>query len=249
MASKIFDHGKLERNVSLLGIAALIVVAIGGIVEIAPLFWIDNTIEKVEGMRPYTPLELAGRNIYIREGCYNCHSQMIRPFRDETERYGHYSLAAESMYDHPFQWGSKRTGPDLARVGGRYSDEWHVQHLKDPRAVVPESIMPTYPFLAERELKAGDMTADLTALSRVGVPYSDTDIEKANDDLKAQADPNADTTDLIKRYPKAQVRDFDGDPNKLTEMDALVAYLQMIGTLVDVDAAKPLEGQPQGGRR
>ncbi|PBN45015.1 cytochrome-c oxidase, cbb3-type subunit II [Sphingobium sp. D43FB] len=245
MASKFFDHGKLERNVSLLGIAALIVVAIGGIVEIAPLFWIDNTIEKVEGMRPYTPLELAGRNIYIREGCYNCHSQMIRPFRDETERYGHYSLAAESMYDHPFQWGSKRTGPDLARVGGRYSDEWHVQHLKDPRAVVPESIMPTYPFLAERELKGGDMTADLTALSRVGVPYSDADKEKANEDLKAQADPNADTADLIKRYPKAQVRDFDGDPNKLTEMDALVAYLQMIGTLVDVDAAKPLEGQPQ----
>jgi len=249
MASKFFDHGKLERNVSLLGIAALIVVAIGGIVEIAPLFWIDNTIEKVEGMRPYTPLELAGRNIYIREGCYNCHSQMIRPFRDETERYGHYSLAAESMYDHPFQWGSKRTGPDLARVGGRYSDEWHVQHLKDPRAVVPEAIMPTYPFLAERELKGGDMTADLTALSRVGVPYSDADKEKANEDLKAQADPNADTADLVKRYPKAQVRDFDGDPNKLTEMDALVAYLQMIGTLVDVDAAKPLEGQPQGGRR
>ena len=251
MASKFFDHGKLERNVSLLGIAALIVVAIGGIVEIAPLFWIDNTIEKVEGMRPYTPLELAGRNIYIREGCYNCHSQMIRPFRDETERYGHYSLAAESMYDHPFQWGSKRTGPDLARVGGRYSDEWHVQHLKDPRAVVPESIMPTYPFLAERELKAGDMTADLTALSRVGVPYSDADKQKANDDLKAQADPNADTADLVKRYPKAQVRDFDGDPNKLTEMDALVAYLQMIGTLVDVDAAKPLEGQlqPKEGTR
>ena len=241
MASKFFDHGKLERNVSLLGIAALIVVAIGGIVEIAPLFWIDNTVEKVEGMRPYTPLELAGRNIYIREGCYNCHSQMIRPFRDETERYGHYSLAAESMYDHPFQWGSKRTGPDLARVGGRYSDEWHVQHLKDPRAVVPESIMPTYPFLAERELKAGDMTADLTALSRVGVPYSDADKEKANDDLQAQADPNADTTDLVKRYPKAQVRDFDGDPNKLTEMDALVAYLQMIGTLVDTKAAAAQE--------
>ena len=187
MASKFFNHGTLERNVSLLGIAALITVAIGGIVEIAPLFWIDNTIEKVEGMRPYTPLELAGRNIYIREGCYNCHSQMIRPFRDEVERYGHYSLAAESMYDHPFQWGSKRTGPDLARVGGRYSDEWHVQHLKDPRAVVPESIMPTYPFLAERDLKPGDMRADLKALTRVGVPYSDADISKANDDLAAQA--------------------------------------------------------------
>jgi cytochrome c oxidase cbb3-type subunit 2 len=238
---RFFDHGRLERNISLLGIASLIVVAIGGIVEIAPLFWIDNTIEKVEGMRPYTPLELAGRNIYIREGCYNCHSQMIRPFRDETERYGHYSLAAESMYDHPFQWGSKRTGPDLARVGGRYSDEWHVQHLKEPRAVVPESIMPTYPFLADRELKAGDVRDDLTALTRVGVPYSKDDVAKANDDLKAQADPTADAADLLKRYPKAQQRDFDGNPAKLTEMDALVAYLQMLGTLVDVDAAKPQE--------
>ncbi|MDF0544201.1 cytochrome-c oxidase, cbb3-type subunit II [Sphingobium sp. H39-3-25] len=241
---KFFDHGKLERNISLLGIASLIVVAIGGIVEIAPLFWIDSTIEKVEGVRPYTPLELAGRNIYIREGCYNCHSQMIRPFRDETERYGHYSLAAESMYDHPFQWGSKRTGPDIARVGGKYSDEWHVQHLKDPRAVVPESIMPTYPFLAERELKAGDMTQHLTALTRVGVPYSKEEIAAANDDLKAQADPNADTAALLKRYPKAQVRDFDGDPSKLTEMDALVAYLQMLGTLVDTNAAAAQE-KPQ----
>ena len=241
MASRFFDHGKLERNVSLLGIAALIVVAIGGIVEIAPLFWIDNTIEKVEGVRPYTPLELAGRNIYIREGCYNCHSQMIRPFRDETERYGHYSLAAEIMYDHPFQWGSKRTGPDLARVGGRYSDEWHVQHLKDPRRVVPESIMPTYPFLSERELKVGDIAAHLTALSDVGVPYSKDDVAKADADLAAQADPSAETTDLLKRYPKAQVRDFDGDPGKLTEMDALVAYLQMLGTLVDVNAAESQE--------
>ena len=238
---KFWDHGRLERNVSLLGIASLIVVAIGGIVEIAPLFWIDNTIEKVEGVRPYTPLELAGRNIYIREGCYNCHSQMIRPFRDETERYGHYSLAAESMYDHPFQWGSKRTGPDLAREGGRYSDEWHVQHLKDPRAVVPESIMPGYAFLAERELKPSDMGRDLAALNRVGVPYSKDDIAKANDDLKAQADPDADAKDLMNRYPKAQARDFDGDPGKLTEMDALVAYLQMLGTLVDVESAKPQE--------
>ncbi len=238
---KFWDHGKLERNVSLLGITSLIVVAIGGIVEIAPLFWIDNTIEKVEGMRPYTPLELAGRNIYIREGCYNCHSQMIRPFRDETERYGHYSLAAESMYDHPFQWGSKRTGPDLARVGGKYSDEWHVQHLKDPRAVVPESIMPSYTFLAERELKPADMRKDLTALTDVGVPYSKDDIARANDDLKAQADPDADAKDLIKRYPKAQARDFDGDPGKVTEMDALVAYLQMLGTLVDVESARPQE--------
>jgi cytochrome c oxidase cbb3-type subunit II len=234
-------HKKLERNVTLLGVCALVVVAIGGIVEIAPLFWIDNTIEKVEGMRPYTPLETAGRNIYIREGCYNCHSQMIRPFRDEVERYGHYSLAAESMYDHPFQWGSKRTGPDLARVGGRYSDEWHVQHLKDPRAVVPESIMPPYGFLANTDLKPGDMTAELKALRAVGVPYSDKDVEQANADLLAQADPAADTTDLLKRYPKAQARDFDGNPARLTEMDALVAYMQMLGTLVDLESAAAQE--------
>ncbi|MEN9719178.1 MAG: hypothetical protein RIQ99_2056 [Pseudomonadota bacterium] len=234
-------HKKLEKNVALLGALAFAVVTIGGIVEIAPLFWIDNTIEKVKGVRPYTPLEQAGRDIYVREGCYLCHSQMIRPFRDETERYGHYSLAAESMYDHPFQWGSKRTGPDLARVGNKYSDEWHVQHLTDPRAVVPESVMPTYAFLKERDLDAGDMTAELTALSRVGVPYSKTDIEKANADLKAQADPTADTADLSKRYPKAQARDFDGNPARLTEMDALVAYLQVLGTMVDVDSAAAQE--------
>ncbi|MBB5686675.1 cytochrome-c oxidase, cbb3-type subunit II [Sphingobium boeckii] len=241
MASKFFSHAKIERNVTLLGVLSLVVVAIGGIVEIAPLFWIDSTIEKVEGVRPYTPLEQAGRNIYIREGCYNCHSQMIRPFRDEVERYGHYSLAAESMYDHPFQWGSKRTGPDIARVGGRYSDEWHVQHLKDPRSVVPESIMPGYQFLAERPLKVGDMKAHLTALSRVGVPYSAEAIEAANDDLQAQADPSLDTDGLKKRYPNAQIRDFDGKPGELTEMDALVAYLQMLGTLVDFEAAAPQE--------
>ena len=229
-------HKKLERNVGLMGVAAFVVVAIGGIVEIAPLFWIDNTIEKVEGMRPYTPLEQAGRDIYVREGCYNCHSQMIRPFRDEVERYGHYSLAAESMYDHPFQWGSKRTGPDLARVGLKYSDEWHVQHLVNPQAVVPESVMPQYAFLAERDLNAGDMGASLTALYRVGVPYTATDIKKADEDLKVQADPMADSADLQKRYPKSQVRDFDGQPDRLTEMDALVAYLQVLGTMVDVNA-------------
>ena len=240
-SDKGFSHKKVERNVTLLGALALLTVTIGGIVEIAPLFWIDNTVEKVDGMRPYTPLELAGRNIYMREGCYTCHSQMIRPFRDEAERYGHYSLAAESMYDHPFQWGSKRTGPDLARVGGRYSDEWHVQHLKHPQSVVPESVMPPYAFLADRDLDTGDMTSALTALYRVGVPYSKTDIEKANEDLRAQADPDADTADLIKRYPKAQVRDFDGNPARLTEMDALVAYLQMLGTLVDVNSAAAQE--------
>lgn len=241
MASKILDHKRLERNVSLLGLFALIAVAIGGIVEIAPLFWIDSTVEKVKGMRPYTPLELAGRNIYIREGCYTCHSQMIRPFRDEVERYGHYSLAAESMYDHPFQWGSKRTGPDLARVGGRYSDEWHRQHLIDPRAVVPESIMPPYAFMAERDLNQGDMAAHLTALTRVGVPYSQKAIAAANDDLAAQANPDGDSDALKARYPKVQVRDFDGDPARLTELDALIAYLQMLGTLVDVEKALPQE--------
>ena len=229
-------HKKLERNVTLLGVGAFLAVIVGGIVEIAPLFWIDNTIEKVAGMRPYTPLEQKGRDIYVREGCYVCHSQMIRPFRDEVERYGHYSLAAESMYDHPFQWGSKRTGPDLARVGGRYSDEWHVQHLKDPQSVVPESVMPGYGFLAATELDAGDMSAELTALSRVGVPYSKKDIAGADADLVTQGSADADPTDLMKRYPKAQVRDFDGDPAKLTEMDALVAYLQVLGTLVDVNA-------------
>ena len=238
---KRFSHKKLERNVTLLGFFSLVAVAIGGIVEIAPLFWIDSTIEKVDGMRPYTPLELAGRNIYIREGCYTCHSQMIRPFRDEVERYGHYSLAAESMYDHPFQWGSKRTGPDLARVGGRYSDEWHRAHLIDPRSVVPESIMPPYAFLAQRDLKAGDMKADLKALYRLGVPYTQADIDAANDDIRAQADPDAGAGDLVARYPKAQVRDFDGDPTRITEMDALIAYLQMLGTLVDVEKAAPQE--------
>jgi cytochrome c oxidase cbb3-type subunit 2 len=241
MAIKSFTHGHIERNITLLAVLSFVVVAIGGIVEIAPLFWIDSTIEKVEGMRPYTPLELSGRNIYVREGCYNCHSQMIRPFRDEVERYGHYSLAAESMYDHPFQWGSKRTGPDLARVGGRYSDEWHVRHLKDPRDVVPESIMPGYAFLADRELKAGDMRGDLRALSRVGVPYDKAAIDAANDDLATQASADGDAAALGKRYPKAQVRDFDGDPSRLTEMDALVAYLQMLGTLVDTQAAAAQE--------
>ncbi len=244
--SDVFEgHKRLEKNVTLLAAATFAVVAIGGIVEIAPLFWIDNTIEKVGGMRPYTPLEQAGRDIYVREGCYLCHSQMIRPFRDEVERYGHYSLAAESMYDHPFQWGSKRTGPDLARVGGRYSDDWHVQHLKAPRSVVPESIMPNYSFLAETALKVPDPAANLTALRRVGVPYSDTDIDMAAADLMAQANPDADAGDLATRYPKAQIRDYDGDPARVTEMDALVAYLQMLGTLVDVNSAAAQEALTQ----
>ena len=241
MTSKLLSHKRIERNVTVLGVLALAVVTIGGIVEIAPLFWIDSTVEKGEGVRPYTPLELAGRNIYIREGCYTCHSQMVRPFRDEVERYGHYSIAAESMYDHPFQWGSKRTGPDLARVGKRYSDEWHVQHLIDPRSVVPESIMPPYAFLKDRDLKADNIADDLKVLAMEGVPYSAEAIAAAKDDLKAQADPDADSSALLARYPKAQARDFDGNPKRLTEMDALVAYLQMLGTLVDFDKAAAQE--------
>ncbi|KWV52337.1 peptidase S41 [Rhizobium altiplani] len=226
-------HQILEKNATLLLVGSLLVVSIGGIVEIAPLFYLQNTIEKVEGMRPYTPLELAGRNIYIREGCYLCHSQMIRPFRDEVERYGHYSLAAESMYDHPFQWGSKRTGPDLARVGGRYSNEWHVQHLADPRGVVPESIMPSYAFLKEREVTVNNIGMDLKANENVGVPYTDDMLAQAEADMRAQAVPNANTAGLLARYPEAKVGNFDGDPSRLTEMDALVSYLQMLGTLVD----------------
>jgi cytochrome c oxidase cbb3-type subunit 2 len=234
--SLLNKHAIFEKNSILLCVGILITVAIGGLVEISPLFYLESTIEKVKGMRPYTPLELAGRNIYIREGCYNCHSQMVRPFRDEAERYGHYSLAAESMYDHPFQWGSKRTGPDLARVGGRYSDDWHVAHLVNPRSVVPESIMPGYPFLANKELKIDDMAGHLAANRGVGVPYTDEMIENAVLDAQVQTNPDADEVDaFMARYPKAQVRDFDGNPNKLTEMDAVVAYLQMLGTLVDFD--------------
>jgi cytochrome c oxidase cbb3-type subunit 2 len=227
-------HQALERNSILLVIGILLVIAVGGIVEMTPLFYLKSTIEKVEGMRPYTPLELAGRNIYVREGCYLCHSQMIRSLRDEVERYGHYSLAAESMYDHPFQWGSKRTGPDLARVGAKYSDEWHVTHLIDPRAVVPQSIMPGYPFLAGTDLDYHDIAAHLVANRAIGVPYTDEQIANAVADLRAQANPDdANADDFLKRYPKANVRDFDGKAGRLTEMDAIVAYLQMLGTLVD----------------
>ena len=237
------NHGVLERHSLILTLGILVVVSIGGIIQMAPLFYMENTIEKVEGMRPYTPLEVAGRNIYIREGCYVCHSQMVRPLRDEVERYGHYSLAAESMYDHPFQWGSKRTGPDLARVGGKYSDEWHVDHLIDPRALVPESIMPPYAFLAEKSLDYRHIDQDLKALRTVGVPYTDEMIENAKSDLRAQVDPDIyfDEQDaLVARYTEAagrdgtvHIRDFDLDPGRITEMDALVAYLQMTGTLVD----------------
>ena len=228
-------HHILEKNSILMLVCTLLVVSIGGLVEIAPLFYLESTIEKVSGMRPYSPLELAGRNVYVREGCYTCHSQMIRPMKDEVERYGHYSLAAESMYDHPFQWGSKRTGPDLARVGGRYSDDWHVQHMRDPRAVVPESVMPGYPFLAETPVRMDDIAEHLKVNRMIGVPYSDEMIAQARADMQAQADPEADTDALLERYPGAQARDFDGNPVMVSEMDALIAYMQMLGTLVDFD--------------
>ncbi|WP_334162943.1 cytochrome-c oxidase, cbb3-type subunit II [Phenylobacterium sp.] len=233
-------HKNLERNSIWLVIGILIVVSIGGLVEISPLFYLESTIEKVKGVRPYTPLEQAGRDIYVREGCYVCHSQMVRPLRDEVERYGHYSLAAESMYDHPFQWGSKRTGPDLARVGEKYSDSWHVDHLTNPRSVVPESNMPPYAFLAQKELDYRAIEAKLTALRRVGVPYTDAQIQNAAVDLETQVDPFAGTnSDLRKRYgEKVTQRDFDGNPERLSEMDALIAYLQVLGTMVDFKTYK-----------
>jgi cytochrome c oxidase cbb3-type subunit II len=226
-------HAILEKSGWLLAAGILVTISVGGLVEIVPLFTIESTIEEVDGVRPYTPLELAGRNIYLREGCYVCHSQMIRPFRDEVERYGHYSLAAESMYDHPFQWGSKRTGPDLARVGGKYSDEWHVAHMIDPRSVVPESVMPPYAFLLERELEIADIAEHLRTNRTVGVPYTDEMIENARADLRAQADQEGDHDALLARYPKAANGDFDGNPRRLTEMDALVSYLQILGRMVD----------------
>lgn len=227
-------HKKLETKVVALTVASLIVVAIGGIVEIVPLFTLESTIEEVDGMRPYTPLELAGRNIYVREGCYTCHSQQIRSLRDEVERYGHYSLAAESMYDRPFQWGSKRTGPDLARVGGRYSDDWHVAHLNDPRSVVPTSIMPTYSWLAKTPLEFDDIGDHLAVNRTLGVPYGDAHVAAARMDVTTQATLYGDDLDGFEaRYQKAAARDFDGNPEMISELDAVIAYLQMLGTLVD----------------
>lgn len=235
-------HKKIEKNSILMLILIIIVIAIGGIVEIVPLFRIETTIEKVSGMRTYSPLELAGQNIYIREGCSNCHSQQIRPLRDEVERYGHYSLAAESMYDHPFLWGSKRTGPDLARVGGKYSDEWQTSHLINPRDLVPESIMPSYAFLMNRGANLIHINKDLQILKMVGVPYTDAMIQNAYNDAMAQANANGDATEISKRYgKKVNVRDFDGQPNFVSEMDALVAYLQALGTFVDFKDYKPEE--------
>ena len=231
-------HAKIETNVILLMVGILLTVIIGGLVEVLPLFTITETIEKVDGVRPYSPLEQAGRDIYVREGCYLCHSQMIRPFRDEVERYGHYSLAAESMYDHPFQWGSKRTGPDLARIGGKYTNDWHVRHLNNPRDVVPESIMPGYKFL-HRPLVADDVVAKMKTLRVVGVPYTDDDIANAKADLVAQATDGANTDALLQRYPKASVGKKDKTSEQVTEMDALVAYLQVLGTMVDFSTMKP----------
>lgn len=232
-------HKKIEKNSVLLLILTVITISIGGIIEILPLFRLETTIEPVKGIRPYSPLELAGYNIYLREGCYNCHSQQIRPLRDEVERYGHYSLAAESMYDFPFQWGSKRTGPDLARVGGKYSDEWHVQHLIKPQDLVPESIMPSYEHLVHRAADIDDIAADMKVLRKIGVPYTDEMIANARSDAYAQASDESDYHNgLEARYPKAQYRNFDQAPTT-TEMDALLAYLQMLGTLAELKDYHP----------
>jgi cytochrome c oxidase cbb3-type subunit 2 len=230
------SHESIEVNAGLMIALTLVAISIGGLVEIVPLYYIQDTIEKVDGVRPYTPLEQRGRDIYIREGCYTCHSQMIRPFRDEHMRYGHYSLAAESKYDHPFQWGSKRTGPDLARVGRKYSNAWHTQHLVNPRDVVPESIMPNYPWLLENELDYSDIADRMRALKRVGVPYSETEeeylanVEQFGAAMAEQMDINNAENSLL---AQAQSEDWDGVRGRLTEMDALVAYLQVLGTMVD----------------
>jgi cytochrome c oxidase cbb3-type subunit 2 len=231
-----FNHESIEINSGLMLVLTLLAISIGCLVEIAPLYYIEDTIEKVDGVRPYTPLEQRGRDIYVREGCYTCHSQMIRPFRDEDMRYGHYSLAAESQYDHPFQWGSKRTGPDLARVGGKYSNAWQTQHLNNPRDVVPESIMPSYPWLLKNDLDYSDIDARMRALRTVGVPYSTNDeeyaanVEKFGDEVAEMLDINKAEKNLL---AQAQSQNWDGDNTRLTEMDALVAYLQVLGTMVD----------------
>lgn len=229
-------HYRLERTAIGFVIAIIVAASIGGLVEIAPLFTIDETVENVPDMRVYTPLELAGRNIYIREGCYACHSQMIRSLRDEVERYGPYSLAVESKYDHPMQWGSKRTGPDIARLGGKYSDEWHVRHLYNPRDVVPESVMPRYGRLLRTPLKVDDLSGHLATLARLGVPYSQEMIDNAVADAIGQAQPDRDEAiGVAERYGEGtNIRAFDGDPSLVTEMDAIVAYLQVLGTLTDV---------------
>jgi cytochrome c oxidase cbb3-type subunit 2 len=234
-------HENIETNVGLMIVLVMVVISIGGLVEIVPLFFIKDTIEKGTAeaplqIRPYTPLELRGRDIYQREGCYVCHSQQIRPFRDELLRYGHYSLAAESQYDHPFQWGSKRTGPDLARVGGKYSNQWQVQHLTAPRSVVPESVMPNYPWLLDNDLDYSDVVGRMQALKHTGVPYSksqeeyDANVATFGEDVARILDINLAEENLL---AQARDNDYDGLPNRITEMEALVAYLQVLGTMVD----------------
>lgn len=225
------SHAAIEKSAFLLVIFSLITVAIGGLVEIVPLFTIQTTVQHVKGVRPYSPLELLGRMVYVREGCYVCHSQQIRTLRDEVARYGHYSLAAESMYDHPFQWGSKRIGPDLARVGDKYSNAWMYQHLDAPRSLVPESIMPDFAFLAQEPLDTKELQAHLKTNIFLGVPYTKDDLTHAMADLEAQANPDADHDGLLKRYPKAMI--VPGKPGQITDLDALVAYLQILGRMVD----------------
>jgi cytochrome c oxidase cbb3-type subunit 2 len=202
-ASKGFTHERIETNNFLMIVLIVLVIAVGGLVEIVPLFFQKSTTQPVEGLKPYTALQVAGRDVYVREGCYNCHSQMIRPFQAETLRYGHYSLAGEFVYDRPFQWGSKRTGPDLHRVGGRYSDEWHRIHLINPRNVVPESNMPAYPWLEKREADHASLPAKMKALRTLGAPYSDDEIAKSSEEVKGK-----------------------------TELDAVIAYLQVLGTAI-----------------
>jgi len=226
-------HGRLERTAVGFMLAIVVAGSVGGLVEIAPLFTIHETVEDAPDMRVYTPLEAAGRNIYVREGCYACHSQMIRTLRDEVERYGPYSLAVESKYDHPMLWGSKRTGPDLARIGGKYSDLWHVAHLINPREVVPESNMPSYQWLATTPLDLGDLRDQLAALRSVGVPYTDDMVANASADAFGQANPDSEqSSGVTERYGQAtQVSAFDGVKTSVTEMDAMVAYLQVLGRL------------------
>ena len=231
-----FKHEWIETNVGLLLVLTMLAISVGGLVEIAPLFFIKDTVEKVDGVRPYTPLEQRGRDIYQREGCYLCHSQMVRPFRDEALRYGHYSLAAESQYDHPFQWGSKRTGPDLARVGKKYSNEWQVAHLNNPKSMVPQSVMPNYPWLLTTELDYSDMTDRMMALRAVGVPYS-LNKEEYNSNVKKFGPEVAKLLNIAEARKnligQAQENNYDGDNSNISEMDALVAYLQVLGTMVD----------------
>ncbi len=237
-------HKKIERNSIFLLIGTIIVISIGGLIEIVPLFRIETTIEKVSGVRPLTPLELTGQQIYIRENCSACHSQQIRPLRDEVERYGHYSLAAESMYDHPFLWGSKRIGPDLARVGGKYSDEWHTAHLNRPRDVVPESIMPSYSFMMNQSAEIREIGKLMNAYHTTGVPYTDEMIENAYNDAMAQAHADSDASGLSARYgKKVNIRDFDGQKQFVSEADALIAYLQTLGTLADIKDYQLQEGE------